>query len=258
MNRDPEAIFASLTALIAKGEEVPAAARGLRIVPRPKWPRTQAGAAAAAMVAWAKTVPETERTSESYSEIVQLAEDMTGLMPADAAANVRKELNKLRVSLFVVRSVREQMRYDTPRLVVEAGKQFEIIFENGDFMPHNMVVVIPNAREKIGPIAEKMKADEFDRHGRLYVPEHPDILGATKMLLPGQRESLNLKAPSEEGDYEYFCTFPGHYQVMWGRLIITKDVDAYLLAHPEAPLPAATTSSPFEDGTPAPGHGHGH
>jgi glucose/arabinose dehydrogenase/azurin len=258
MNRDPEAIFASLTALIAKGEEVPAAARGLRIVPRPKWPRTQAGAAAAAMVAWAKTVPETERTSESYSEIVQLAEDMTGLMPADAAANVRKELNKLRVALFVVRSVREQMRYDTPRLVVEAGKQFEIIFENGDFMPHNLVVVRPNAREKIGPIAEKMKADEFDRHGRLYVPEHPDILGATKMLLPGQRESLNLKAPSEEGDYEYFCTFPGHYQVMWGRLVITKDVDAYLLAHPEAPLPAATTSSPFEDGTPGPGHGHGH
>ena len=258
MNREPEAVFTTLTTLIAKGEEVTAAARGLRVVPRPKWPRTQAGAAASAMVAWAKTVPETDRTTQDYSEIVQLAADMTGLMPADKAEPLRKELRNLRVSLFVVRSVREQMRYDTPRLVVDAGKSFEIIFENGDFMPHNLVVVKPNAREKIGPIAATMKPDELDRRGRAYVPEHPDILGATKMLLPGERESLKLKAPAEEGDYEYFCTFPGHYQVMWGRLIITKDVDAYLFAHPEAPLPTPAASSPFEDGTPAPAHGHRH
>jgi hypothetical protein len=26
---------------------------------------------------------------------------------------------------------------------------------------------------------------------------------------------------------------------MWGRLVVTKDVDAYLEAHPEAPVPAA-------------------
>src|SRR5439155_15548250 len=121
--------------------------------------------------------------------------------PADNAANLRKELRDLRVSLFVIRAVREQMRYDTPRLVVEPAKPFEIIFENGDFMPHNLLVVRPNAREKIGPIAEKMKPDELDRHGRAYVPEHVDILGATRMLLPGERESLKLTAPAEEGDY---------------------------------------------------------
>ena len=50
--------------------------------------------------------------------------------------------------VFIVRAVREQMRFDTPRIVVEPGKAIEIIFENPDFMPHNLVVVRPNTREK--------------------------------------------------------------------------------------------------------------
>jgi hypothetical protein len=43
----------------------------------------------------------------------------------------------------VVKTVREQMRYDAPRPVVEAGKPFEVIIENPDAMPHNMVIVEP-------------------------------------------------------------------------------------------------------------------
>jgi hypothetical protein len=45
-----------------------------------------------------------------------------------------------------------------------------------------------------------------------------------------------MTAPNEEGDNEFVCTFPGHYQLMWGKLIVTKDVDAYLQKHPEAPV----------------------
>ena len=40
--------------------------------------------------------------------------------------------------------------------------------------------------------------------------------------------------PATEGEYEYVCTFPGHWAIMWGKLIVTKDVDAYLQAHPVA------------------------
>ena len=36
-----------------------------------------------------------------------------------------------------------------------------------------------------------------------------------------------------EGTYPYVCTFPGHWAVMKGELIVTKDVKAYLTAHPE-------------------------
>jgi azurin len=234
---------------------VPASARGLSILPRPKWPREQAQPAATGLVAWAKTVPAGNRTTQEYSEIVQLAGDLAGLLPPERAANIRAELRELRVSLFVIRTVREQMRYDTPRLVVEAGKPFEILFENADFMPHNLVVVKPNTREKVGQAAATMKPDETDSEGRVYVPKSSDILGASKMLLTGQHESIKLTAPSTPGEHEFLCTFPGHYQVMWGRLIVAKDVDAYLQAHPEAPLPAPSPSALEDGGHPA-GHGH--
>jgi hypothetical protein len=44
---------------------------------------------------------------------------------------------------MIVHTVHEQMRYDQTRLVVEAGKPFEIILENSDTMPHNLVLVKP-------------------------------------------------------------------------------------------------------------------
>ena len=62
------------------------------------------------------------------------------------------------------------MRYDTTRLVVEAGKPFEVILENGDFMPHNLVVTQPGSRKKVGEATMKMRPDQLDREGRAFVP----------------------------------------------------------------------------------------
>jgi azurin len=252
MNNDPGAVFSSLTTLIDRGEEVPAAAQGLRVIPRGKWPRAQASLAVNGLVKWARTVPVANRTTQDYSQIVQLAGDLAGLLPAEQASNARKELRELHVSLFVIRTVREQMRYDTPRLVVEASKPFEIIFENVDFMSHNLLIVKPNTREKIGLAAAAMKPEDVDSEGRTYVPATSDVLAATKMLQTGEKETLRLTAPAAEGDCEYVCTFPGHYQVMRGQLIVTKNVEEYLRANPEPVLPAAAAAS--EDG----GHAHAH
>jgi len=142
--------------------------------------------------------------------------------------------------VFVVRTVREQMRFDTPRLVVEAGKPFEVVVENPDFMPHNFVVVKPGTRPLVGALADAMKPDERDDQGRPHVPRTRDILGATRLLEAGQRQVLKLTAPATEGDHEFVCTFPNHWQTMWGWLIVTRDVDAYLERHPEpAPVGSA-------------------
>jgi azurin len=158
------------------------------------------------------------------------------------AAEVLKDLRDVRVAMFSVKAVREQMRYDTPRLVVEAGKPFEITFENTDMMPHNLVVVRPGSREHVGRAAQTMKATQLDREGRAFVPASDDILAATKLLEAGQWESLKLTAPSVEGQYEYVCTYPEHWPVMWGRLIVTKDIDAYLRDHPDTTAPAAAAA----------------
>jgi len=124
---------------------------------------------------------------------------------------------------------------------VEAGKAFEIILENDDFMPHNLAVVRPGTREQVANLAALMKPDELDARGRAYIPNTLDVLSATKLLEAGQRTKLSLTAPNEKGTYEYVCTYPNHWMVMWGQLIVTDDVDAYLAANPQAPVAASGT-----------------
>jgi hypothetical protein len=71
-----------------------------------------------------------------------------------------------------------------------------------------------------------------------------DILGATRMLEPGQSETLRLVAPPEEGVYEYVCTFPGHWMVMWGQLVVTRDPASYRPPATAAPAPAPAAAQP--------------
>jgi azurin len=251
MNHEPEADFKALARLVEDGKEVITAAQGMRVLPRGSWPREVAGGTATVLAQWARTIPVDQRTSLEYVETVQFADDLAGFLPADRAAGARGVLRELRVSVFVIRTVKEQMRFDTPRLVVEAGKPFELIVVNVDFMPHNLVVVRPGTRDRVGTTAAVMRPDDLDGKGRAFVPQSDAILGATRLLNNGQQETLRLTAPAEVGDYEYVCTFPGHHQVMWGWLVVTRDVDAYLEQHPE-PQPAGV-GSPVED---AYGHEH--
>jgi glucose/arabinose dehydrogenase/azurin len=236
MNDHPQEIFNAIANVIAAKQDVIAASQGLRALPRASWPKESAGKVAANLVEWAQGIPASGRTAPDYVETVQFATDLAGYLPPTEAAPLRAKLKELRVPVFIVRTVREQMRFDTPRIVVEAGKSLEITLENADFMPHNLVIVRPGTREKVGEAAALMKPDQPDGRGRTYVPNTVDVIAATRLIESGQRQTLSLTAPNEEGECEFVCTFPGHYQLMWGKLIVTKDVDAYLQAHPEAPL----------------------
>lgn len=182
-------------------------------------------------------------TSRDYVETIQVAEELVGRLPAAEADALRKTLSGLRVPSFIVRSVVEGMKYDVTRLVAPVNKPIEITFENPDVMPHNLVVVEPGARERVGTEAQQLPPEHVDRQGRAWVTESREIVAATKLLETGQSETLRLRPIREEGVYEYVCTFPGHWVVMHGQLVITKDVDAYLKANPVAatPEPAAAT-----------------
>jgi azurin len=128
-------------------------------------------------------------------------------------------LRQLRVPFFVVGTVREQMRYDVTRLIVEPGKPFEILFENSDMMPHNLTILKPNSRERIGKMSQTMKPDQLDPQGRAYLPQDPAVIAATKLIESGQKESLKLTAPTRKAITITVCTYPEHWQVMWGKLM---------------------------------------
>jgi glucose/arabinose dehydrogenase/azurin/type 1 glutamine amidotransferase len=242
MPHNQKAIFTAFVALIDKGIAVPDATRGIAGLQRRAWNNAAAGDASKAIVKWAQAVPKDQRTDQDYVETVQFASELAGLLPPDQSSAVRKELKSLKVAVFVINTLREQMLYDTTRLVVEKGKPFEIIFQNNDFMPHNLAIVKPGTRPKIGAESARMKPDQLDSQGRAFMPKSKEILDATKLVEPGQKEILKMTAPKETGDYEYFCTYPGHWERMWGRLIVTDDVDAYLNAHPTAEPLSATAA----------------
>jgi azurin len=219
-------------------------------LPRNTWPAESAAEAARALVAWAGKTHASERTGRDYVETIQIADELAGTLPANEADALRTQIAGLRVAVYVVRSVIEQMRFDTPRLVVPMGKSFELIFDNPDVMPHNLVVVRPDTREKVGTAAMALTPDDRDSRGRAFVPDSGDVVAATKLLETGQSETLRISANMirTEGVYEYVCTFPGHWLVMFGQLVVTKDVDAYLKANP-ATANAKTAAA-------APAHNH--
>ncbi len=261
MPREPEVTFTLLAETMADDGQCLAGAQGLRALPRSSWSAEPAAAAAKALVAWARRVPPAERTGRDYVEAVQVADELAGFFPDQEGTALRDEMRGLRVAAFVVRTVREQMRFDTPRLVVEAGRPFEILVENPDFMPHNFVVVKPGSRPRVGGLAQEMKPDQRDGEGRPYVPASPDVLGATRLLEAGQAQRLKMTAPTTEGDHEFVCTFPDHWQTMWGWLVVTRNVEAYLRQHPIPPPAGVSGTAPthaHHGDTTAPAAGHAH
>ncbi|MBM3855569.1 MAG: dehydrogenase, partial [Verrucomicrobia bacterium] len=152
------ASFAILAAQLGSGVQRTVATRALLQLPRSAWNAAAAGELAASVLAYAQTEPAARRSSQEFVETLQLGQELANLLPPQDAAPLRRALRALGVGVFVVKAPREQMRYDVAQLVVEAGRPFEIIFENTDIMPHNMVVVTPGAREEIGMAAMTLGA----------------------------------------------------------------------------------------------------
>src|SRR5205823_14767386 len=208
-------------------------------IPRKSWPKEQAEQLIDSLVAWLKTVPVDQRGAPDALSAFQFATDLNSLLPAEKARAAAKTLRALGTSVFVIRTIPEQMLYDKTLVVVEPGKPVEIILKNEDAMQHNLVVVAPGALEEIGQAAEKM-APQPDAFLRLYVPDSPKVLFATKLLDPGQQTKLAFTAPAKAGEYPYLCTYPGHWRRMVGTLAVVNDVEGYLASHAEFAEPKLT------------------
>ncbi|MCB1276418.1 PVC-type heme-binding CxxCH protein [Prosthecobacter sp.] len=208
---------------VIDGKERNAAAKALMKFPKANWDSTLAKPITDSVLAYGKTVKPQDRSKPEYVEIISAAKEMAA-QQGDAGKPVLTELKSISVDVFVVHTVHEQLRFDTTRIEVTAGKQFEIIFENDDVMPHNFAIVPPGKHMEIGMAAMTMTPDKLDKQGRAFMPPafEKEILAATKLLEPGQRETIKLKAPGKPGDYEFVCTFPGHAVLMWGVLSVGK------------------------------------
>ncbi|MDA1068196.1 MAG: plastocyanin/azurin family copper-binding protein [Verrucomicrobia bacterium] len=84
---------------------------------------------------------------------------------------------------------------------------------------HNLVILEPGLNETIGMAANEMAKDPggVDKG---FIPNLPGIIHHTKLLGPDEAEVLRFNAPSTPGVYPYICTFPGHWIMMKGEMIV--------------------------------------
>ena len=53
-----------------------------------------------------------------------------------------------------------------------------------------------------------------------YVPNSDDLLAYTDVVAPGGQFTIDFRAPTAPGRYPFLCTFPGHWMVMNGVMIV--------------------------------------
>lgn len=124
-------------------------------------------------------------------------------------------------TVIKLKVIKNEMKYDLKEFTVEAGKPVEIIFENPDFMQHNLVIGQVGSLETIGQAADKMASDPQGAE-KQYVPQLPEVLFSSKLVNPQQTETLKFIAPAKTGDYPYVCTFPGHWSIMNGTMKVVS------------------------------------
>ncbi len=221
-----------------------AAIQAMHHIPVTYWTKEEAQPTLDKLLAYVRKVPVAERNNSAVLDAMQFGDSLAGLLPADDARHVRKELGNLGVRVVRLGTLPEKMEYDKERLAVQAGKTVDIVLENNDLMPHNFVIVQPGSMEEVGMLGETtgLQPDAFKRQ---FVPPSNKVIFASRLLQPREQQRLSFTAPTKPGVYPYICTFPGHWRRMYGALYVVENLDDYQ-AGPEAYL--AKNPLPLLDG----------
>lgn len=118
----------------------------------------------------------------------------------------------------------DQMRFDLEQFTVQPGQTVRLtLVHTGQMaveqMGHNVVIL--GAGEQ--PVAF---GTEIGREGgnmsNEYVPEsmRDRVVAFTRMIGGGESDTIEFTAPDQAGEYPFICSFPGHYSIMQGVMIV--------------------------------------
>ena len=105
----------------------------------------------------------------------------------------------------------DQMKFDVVSIDAKAGQKITVTLKNAGTMPkvsmgHNFVL-----------LATDMDPNKFVEAGTPHMgkdfiaPELADkVIAHTKLLGPGESDTVSFAAPRTAGTYNYICSFPGH------------------------------------------------
>ena len=117
----------------------------------------------------------------------------------------------------------DAMKFDPKEIQVKSScKQYKITLKHEGKMPKSAMghnVVVSKAADKDGILADGQAAGEANN----YVKAGDErVIAHTKLLNGGEQDSVTFDVSKlAKGEaYEYYCSFPGHYATMNGKLTL--------------------------------------
>ena len=149
-------------------------------------------------------------------------------MLTDLAMATKRIPNPHQAELAGARAIRietgSNLTFQTSEFHAQPNEPIALTLDNTDVVPHNWALVKPGHLEKVGGIVNRMISDP-DAAMRHYVPATSDVLTYTDVVLPQEKFTIYFRAPSDPGRYPYLCTFPGHWPVMNGVMVVDPAKD---------------------------------
>ena len=116
----------------------------------------------------------------------------------------------------------DTMQFDKREFTVKSGEKVELEFKNIGKLPkiamgHNLVIL----KQGISSLKFGQKVMSLGASATNVLPKGSmeDVIAATKLLGPGESETISFTAP-EPGDYQFVCSFPGHFAMMRGIMMV--------------------------------------
>ena len=129
------------------------------------------------------------------------------------------ELDKNSIETFIIINSSDLMKFDQNELRVFEGQKITLTLNHTgkmskEIMGHNFVL-----------LKKETNLNDFAQRAMLardneYIPDGNETIAYTKMIGGGESDTITFTAP-EKGSYTYICTFPGHYGLMRGVLIVS-------------------------------------
>lgn len=115
----------------------------------------------------------------------------------------------------------DAMQFNVTEMAVAPGQTVKLSLKNVGKLPaqamsHNWVLLSTGNWDDVA----KLAMDAATKAPTYLPADQSAILAHTKMLGPGESDSIEFTAPTTPGEYWYICTFPGHFALMKGKLIV--------------------------------------
>ncbi|MEM7391131.1 MAG: HEAT repeat domain-containing protein, partial [Verrucomicrobiota bacterium] len=166
--------------------------------------------------------PEYNIDALMKKEAKDLAFAEPGKSAREAAFDIQTDVATVKISCVL-----EKLQFTVKRFTVKPGQPVKLVFINPDATDHNLIITKPGALEEVGMAANEMARDPKNARSD-FVPKSKKhlILEASKMIGPTRKalvDVLRFNAPTEPGVYPYVCTFPGHWVIMRGQMIVKAE-----------------------------------